>query len=380
MLESLVDNNARYLDFGCGIFQTQVPLQPVGNPQRSGHCRSANLAKALKTTIPVDLRDSSIKALTGLSTLFSKAALRYNNDPATHVITPETVLTHPQQTPTTSPRVPPTPMQTSPPRVQPTVHSPRVPTSLPTSPPSAQPKTLFPAIAGYEEKRQAILPYKPTSTPPKKLRRSQQIANLSILEATPAPKDGPSYNTCSKAQIRTITQETILACINTYSNITGNVITPHSMACQQLPTDMLQAVLDKSTGQLMEMRHLLINPKYKELWGKSYTKELARLAQAQGIPGISKGTNTSRQQQRPQKTKIDGHEIPLASQQNFLQTIPTPLGPWQRKQWQLCDQTSCFHPSPSHTPDFSHTINCSTNTTTLALKPTSCSKGVLDIQ
>jgi hypothetical protein len=37
---------------------------------------------------------------------------------------------------------------------------------------------------------------------------------------------------------------------------------------------MLQTVLDKSTGQLMEMRHLLINPKYKELWGKLYTKEL----------------------------------------------------------------------------------------------------------
>jgi hypothetical protein len=53
---------------------------------------------------------------------------------------------------------------------------------------------------------------------------------------------------------------------------------------------MLQAVLNKSTGQLMEMRHLLINPKYKEFWGKLHTKELARLAQ--GIPGISKGTNT----------------------------------------------------------------------------------------
>jgi hypothetical protein len=53
---------------------------------------------------------------------------------------------------------------------------------------------------------------------------------------------------------------------------------------------MLEAVLNKSIGQLMETGHLLINPKYKELWGKSYTKELARLAQ--GIPGLSKGTNT----------------------------------------------------------------------------------------
>jgi hypothetical protein len=39
----------------------------------------------------------------------------------------------------------------------------------------------------------------------------------------------------------------------------------------------------------MEMRHLLKNPKYSELWGKSYTKELGRLAQ--GIPGM-KGTDT----------------------------------------------------------------------------------------
>ncbi len=38
------------------------------------------------------------------------------------------------------------------------------------------------------------------------------------------------------------------------------------------------------------MRHLLVNPKYKELWGKSYTKELGRLDQ--GMPGVSKGTNT----------------------------------------------------------------------------------------
>ncbi len=40
----------------------------------------------------------------------------------------------------------------------------------------------------------------------------------------------------------------------------------------------------------MEMWHLLVNPKDKELWGQPYTKELRRLAQ--GIPGVSKGTNT----------------------------------------------------------------------------------------
>jgi hypothetical protein len=53
---------------------------------------------------------------------------------------------------------------------------------------------------------------------------------------------------------------------------------------------MLHTVLDKTTGHLMEMQHLLVNPKYKELWGKSYTKELRCLAQ--GMPGTSKSTNT----------------------------------------------------------------------------------------
>jgi hypothetical protein len=44
------------------------------------------------------------------------------------------------------------------------------------------------------------------------------------------------------------------------------------------------------TGELLEMRHLVVNPKYKELWRKSYTSELCCLAK--GIPGVSKGTDT----------------------------------------------------------------------------------------
>jgi hypothetical protein len=53
---------------------------------------------------------------------------------------------------------------------------------------------------------------------------------------------------------------------------------------------MLHSVLDKTTGHLMKIWHLLVNPKYKELWGKSYMKQLGHLAQ--GMPGVSKGTNT----------------------------------------------------------------------------------------
>ena len=37
------------------------------------------------------------------------------------------------------------------------------------------------------------------------------------------------------------------------------------------------------------MRHLLKNPKYRELWGESYGNELGRLAQE--IPGRIEGTD-----------------------------------------------------------------------------------------
>jgi hypothetical protein len=52
---------------------------------------------------------------------------------------------------------------------------------------------------------------------------------------------------------------------------------------------MLNAVLNNDTVKLMEMRHLLCNPKYTKQWGKLYTKELGRLAQ--GVSG-TKGTDT----------------------------------------------------------------------------------------
>ena len=78
--------------------------------------------------------------------------------------------------------------------------------------------------------------------------------------------------------------------MNTYNYITSCSLTPANASRRSFPVEILNAVLDKDTGELLEMRHLLVNPKYKDVWGKSYTTELGRLAQ--GIPGVSKGTNT----------------------------------------------------------------------------------------
>jgi hypothetical protein len=73
-------------------------------------------------------------------------------------------------------------------------------------------------------------------------------------------------------------------------HISSRSLTPANAARCLFPIEILNAVLNLDTGKLLEMQHLLVNPKYKDLWGKSYTTELGRLAQ--GIPSVSKGTDT----------------------------------------------------------------------------------------
>eukprot|EP00804_Cyclotella_cryptica_P006250 CCRYP_010108-RA/>CCRYP_010108-RA protein AED:0.40 eAED:0.40 QI:0/-1/0/1/-1/1/1/0/258 len=67
-------------------------------------------------------------------------------------------------------------------------------------------------------------------------------------------------------------------------------ITAAKATQRRYPPDMLHAVLNDETGELMEYRHLIANPKYRDTWQNAYGKELGRLAQ--GLPGIVKGTDT----------------------------------------------------------------------------------------
>ena len=64
---------------------------------------------------------------------------------------------------------------------------------------------------------------------------------------------------------------------------------------KQLPSrgfhiEMINAVINEEGGELMEYRHIMKNPKYRQLYETSYSKELGRLAQ--GMPGQAEGTNT----------------------------------------------------------------------------------------
>ena len=51
---------------------------------------------------------------------------------------------------------------------------------------------------------------------------------------------------------------------------------------------MINAVLNQETGEMMEYRQVMKNPKYCALYEKAYAKEIGRLAQ--GMPGVAGGT------------------------------------------------------------------------------------------
>ncbi len=85
------------------------------------------------------------------------------------------------------------------------------------------------------------------------------------------------------------------------------------------------------------------------------------------------------QQQRHEKAKSNGHEIPLALRQRKPRPIQTLLGTRKRKQWRLHHQTPCPDKSSGDMTNISNWHRNTTSTTKETHRDTSCSKGVLDI-
>jgi len=252
--------------------------------------------------MPQQLRQSSIQALADLQDVFIHTANKYNDDPTMHHIPEANIPTAPRRPHLENQLESPPGTPATPPRVHSSARFPRVPNDIihsrissprmhnAPSPPVVPTRLQF-------DHRDFPQPNPPEKLSPAKPRQSQRIANIGSNSPKsqlppPAPvmtSDAPACNTRSQTQVRTIMQEAILACITTYSDITNQHITARNALFRKFPREMLNAVLDMTTSKLMEMRHLLVNPKYKELWGKSYTKELGRLAQ--GVPGVT-GTDT----------------------------------------------------------------------------------------
>jgi hypothetical protein len=61
-----------------------------------------------------------------------------------------------------------------------------------------------------------------------------------------------------------------------------NTVTPQMAASRKYPMKLLcdytNAVIDNKTGEIMEYQHLLKDPKHREWWQRSFSKEIWRLA------------------------------------------------------------------------------------------------------
>ena len=108
----------------------------------------------------------------------------------------------------------------------------------------------------------------------------------------PDPKASPAFNTRSQRGSRNITQDVMLMTMEISS--TSKLIMPKNAASRKYPLEFLcelaGAVLDGDTGELMEYRHLMKHPKYRQVWGYAFGTEIGRLAQ--GLKGRVEGTDT----------------------------------------------------------------------------------------
>ena len=80
----------------------------------------------------------------------------------------------------------------------------------------------------------------------------------------------PASNTRQQQRICTITQDCVYHLAKAKEPFTSNRL--------RSLIDWAQPVLDNKTGDLLEYRHLMKHPKYKDVWSKSFSKEIRRLA------------------------------------------------------------------------------------------------------
>ncbi len=92
----------------------------------------------------------------------------------------------------------------------------------------------------------------------------------------------PAANTRYQRKVCTITQDSLF-------HLMESPFLPHQFTSRQASTrkyplqflcDFAFSILDDKTGDLLEYRHLLKHPKYKDVWSQSFGKEIWRLATA----------------------------------------------------------------------------------------------------
>jgi hypothetical protein len=118
---------------------------------------------------------------------------------------------------------------------------------------------------------------------------SANVPRVDITSDNPVDET-PRYNTRHQKRLQGTPMTDALL---TVMELAGKQPCPQRLASRkfssQVLLEMMNAVMDLETGDMMEYRHLLKNPKYREVWSKAFGKEIGRLAQGQ--EGVVDGTD-----------------------------------------------------------------------------------------
>ncbi len=125
--------------------------------------------------------------------------------------------------------------------------------------------------------------------PPLEIEEYYPQVDIGALRQTPIspPEDNstsarPADNTRYQRKVRTITQDYLFHLMDTLY-LPNQLFTAKQASSRKYPLqflcDFAYSILDdKTTGDLLEYRHLLKHPKYKDVWSQSFGKEIRRLA------------------------------------------------------------------------------------------------------
>eukprot|EP01082_Thalassiosira_pseudonana_P012372 g11214.t1 g11214 contig5:382941-386300(-) len=262
------------------FFKHKYLTNPTVTPEDAVVKAAQDLTKAVQGNLNLKGK-ANMEAIQKLSDMFSVAAMehKFNNEqlqPAQRnkqvqcndipqVYDPQPAKLEYQR----EQRVPlivESPMHSSHPRVQIQQPSPRVPR---TNTPSQAIQKLIdakPTIPRYDNG-------------PARNTRSQTVTQAA-----------PAYNTRAKVKARENAMSVVqVALLNAMKGAT-----PKQLASRKLPLaalcEVAGSIIDDTTGEVLEYRHLIRNPKYQKEWNTSCANEIGRLAQ--GIGKRIDGTNT----------------------------------------------------------------------------------------
>ncbi len=273
----MVDSHCRRTS-GAVWFKHKYLTHPSVTPADRITAAIGGLAKTLTTRIPTQLRDDTLDKLKRLQDILDPQVTDKSSKER-YGVEATRPTSHEQAS---HPRVP-----TGPPRVVPHDYAlpPRVPPKAPTDTSewvlpsrtetpqhdSRQPDVVqetqrlrrSPRLAEKIEKLR--LDVEILQKPDNKPRQSPRI--LELMDKRNAAAENAKRCTVlanpiqrGSTEVQTLQQELVLACIQTYAEVTGQQVSPRNLSQRRFPTEVLNAVLNKDTGDLMEMRQLLQNP------------------------------------------------------------------------------------------------------------------------